>query len=223
MAGQVLYNGFVPDRREVGFLNDIFIVPEEIYLPSVTLEEYVKVNAPFYPRFSRERMDELIALFRLAPDLHFEACSMGQKKKAFLSFALACNTSLIILDEPTNGLDITSKYDFRKAVSMSMTDERTMIISTHQVHDVDKILDHVVILGEHGVLLNRSMADIASKLRFEFTTDREAIRSALFALEVPGGANIVTRNCDPDFETDVNLELLYELFYRHPGVGSILF
>ena len=71
---------------------------------------------------------------------------MGQKKKAFLAFALACNTSLLLLDEPTNGLDISSKRTFRKAVTASMTDDKTFIISTHQVHDVDAILDHVTII-----------------------------------------------------------------------------
>lgn len=222
-AGSIVYNNYVPGKREVIFLSDVFIVPEEVVLPNVRLKDYIAVNAPFYPNFSREDMSGYLKLFNLDEDLHLGACSMGQKKKAFLSFALACRTSLLILDEPTNGLDISSKQDFRKAISMTMTDERIILISTHQVYDVERILDHVVILGDHGVVLNRSIPEITSKLRFTFTTDRDRISHALKAIEIPGGANIVEANEDPDFETDINLESLYELFHSDPTLEKKIF
>ncbi len=222
-TGTIDFNGHTPRQRQVCFLNDVFIVPEEVVLPNVLLKDFIEVNAPFYPRFSREEMDRYMELFNLPADLHLGACSMGQKKKAFLSFAIACRTSLLILDEPTNGLDISSKQDFRKAISMTMTDDRIILISTHQVYDVERILDHVVILGDQGVVLNRSIPEITSRLRFTFTTDRDRIARALMAVEVPGGANIVELNDDPDFETDLNLESLYELFYRNPMLEQRIF
>ena len=187
------------------------LVPEEFTLPGVTLDEYVKVNAPFYPAFNHEAMVRYLDIFDLTPDIHLSKLSMGQKKKAFISFAMACNTSLLILDEPTNGLDISAKRNFRKAVAECMTDDKSILISTHQVYDVDKILDHVIITDRKGVLLDSSLIDVASRYRFNFTTDRDRAARALISLEVPGGFNIAEPLTDAADETEVNLETLFEL------------
>lgn len=215
--GSIEFNGFTPFDRKVDFLNDVFIVPEEFSLPAVTLDEYIKVNACFYPRFDRDAMNGYLSIFELTPDLNLGKLSMGQKKKAFISFAMACNTSLLILDEPTNGLDISAKRSFRRAIAQCMTDEKSIIISTHQVYDVDKILDHVIITDRNGVLMNASINEISSKYRFSFTTDRQRAANALLSLEVPGGMNIVEPLEDPYDETDINLETLFELVQQNHG------
>lgn len=214
-GGTIDFKGFTPFERKTGFLEDIFIVPEEFSLPSVTLEEYVRVNGPFYPRFDRKQMEEYLDIFELTTDLHLGRLSMGQKKKAYISFAMACNTSLLILDEPTNGLDISAKRSFRKAIAACMSDEKSILISTHQVYDIDKILDHVIITDRQGVLLNASMAEIAEKYRFSFTTDRARAEQALISLEIPGGYNIAEPLSDPLDETEVNLETLFELVQKN--------
>ena len=185
------------------------IVPEEFSLPNMKLADYVRVNAPFYPNFNQSDMNDYLYMFDLDPEAHLGKCSMGQKKKAIISFALACNTSLLILDEPTNGLDISAKRAFRKAVAKNMTDEKCIIISTHQVLDVEKILDHVCIIDNNGVLLNTSMFEVSKHLSFRVTNDRELIENALMSFDAPGGASIVER-ATPDNETDVNLEMLFE-------------
>lgn len=210
-SGEINYDGYTPYDRFTGFLEDVFLVPEEFDLPNVTLESYIKVNAPFYPKFDREKMNRFLEIFDLAPQLHLGKLSMGMKKKAFISFAMACNTSLLILDEPTNGLDITAKRNFRRAVAECMDDDKSILISTHQVYDVDQILDHVIITDTKGVLLNESMMEIAQKFRFNFTTDRERAAAALISLDVPGGYNIVEPATPDTDETDVNLESLFEL------------
>lgn len=222
-SGHVDYNGYSPIERKVGFLNDAFIVPEEFALPNVKLKDYVKVNAPFYPKFSMTDLERHLATFELTPDVHLGHLSMGQKKRVFISFALACNTSLLILDEPTNGLDIPGKRLFRKAVLSGMTDDKTVIISTHQVYDVEKILDHVIITDTDGVLLNESMTGITSKLAFNYTNDRDRIANALLALDAPGGANIVELLTDPEKETDVNIESLFELTRQNPSFVASIF
>lgn len=221
-AGTIDYNGVNPTQRKVAFLNDVFIVPEEFYLPNVTLGEYLKVNAPFYPKFSGDDLERHLATFELSPEVHLGQLSMGQKKRVFISFALACNTSLLILDEPTNGLDIPGKRLFRKAVLNGMTDDKTIIVSTHQVYDVEKIIDHVIITDTDGVILDASMLDITSKLSFNFTTDRERIANAMIALDAPGGANIIEPS-DGLSETDVNLESLFELSRQRPDLINSLF
>lgn len=208
--GNILYNGMVPEERSVAFLSDIFIVPEEFSLPNVTLSQFINTTAPFYPRFSMDNLTEHLSTFELTPDVHLGRLSMGQKKRVFISFALACNTSLLILDEPTNGLDIPGKRLFRKAVLNGMTDDRTIIISTHQVYDVEKILDHVIITDTEGVMLDASVLEIMQRWRFVFTSDKERASKALIALDAPGGYNIVEPT-EGEEETEVNLESLFEL------------
>ena len=209
-SGRVEFDGFTPIRREIDFLRDVFLVPEEFSLPAISIEKYESVNAPFYPNFDRNRFRELLNLFELDIKMNLGQVSMGQKKKAFLSFAMACNTRLLILDEPTNGLDISAKRNFRKAIANCMTDEKYIMISTHQVNDIDKILDHVVIMDNSGFLLDSSYAEINSKYRFNFTTDKERALNALLYLDVPGGYNIIEPLQNPDEETEINLETLFE-------------
>ena len=221
-AGMIEYNGYIPFNRDIRFLNDVFIVPEEFYLPNVALKEFIKVNAPFYPNFSSDDLREHLSIFELSPEVHLGQLSMGQKKRVFISFALACNTSLLILDEPTNGLDIPGKRLFRKALLKGMTDEKTIIVSTHQVYDVEKIIDHVIITDTGGVIVDAPMYEIASKLSFSFTPDRDRISNAIIALDAPGGANIV-EFADGESETDVNLESLFELSRQRQDIIASLF
>ena len=222
-SGQVLCNGYIPSDRQVNFLNDIFIVPEEFDLPHITLDEYVRINSVFYPKFNLDLMHSILDIFALPGNINLGALSLGQKKKAFLSFALACNTSILLLDEPTNGLDITAKRMFRAAITAAMTDDKTIIISTHQEYDVENILDHVVIADNNRILLNRPMIDIQTKLRFGYTQDPEQAKRALFSIPMPGGFNVVEFLDDPDRETEVNLETLFELTNSNPELINQLF
>lgn len=222
-SGQVLCNGYIPSDRQVNFLNDIFIVPEEFDLPPITLDEYVRINSVFYPKFNLDLMHSILEIFTLPGNINLGALSLGQKKKAFLSFALACNTSILLLDEPTNGLDITAKRMFRAAITAAMTDDKTIIISTHQVYDVENILDHVVIADNNRILLNRPMIDIQTKLRFGYTQDPEQAKRALFSIPMPGGFNVVEFLDNPDRETEVNLETLFELTNSNPDLINQLF
>lgn len=222
-SGSILCNGFNPYQRTVPFLNNIFIVPEEFSFPDIKFNQYIKWSAPFYPNFNYEQLERLMEMFGLSLEMRLGRLSLGQKKKAMLSFALACNTSILLLDEPTNGLDIPSKRIFRQAVSSCMEDYKNIIISTHQVYDIEKIIDHIIVTAKSGTILNASMIDISEKLRFSFTTDMSRINRALLSLEVPGGANIIENITDPDMETEVNLESLYELCYRKPELVNSLF
>ena len=222
-TGFVTCNGYKPFERKVDFLNDIFIVPEEFQLPAIRLDEYIRLNSPFYPKFDHETMNRLLNMFEMSPDVNLGALSMGQKKKVFLSFAMACNTGILLLDEPTNGLDISAKRAFRMAVSSVMDENKTIVISTHQVYDVEQILDHIIIADTNRILLNRSTMDITSRLRFNFTNDPQRAAAASFSLPVPGGFNIVELVNNPDDETDVNLESLFELTQKRPDLMNQIF
>lgn len=136
-SGSVTFCGSEMSRRQPSALQEIFIVPEEFTLPAVTLAQYVKYNAQFYPRFSNEILNNCLRDFEMDGNLRLNELSMGQKKKAFMSFALATNTRLLLMDEPTNGFDIPSKSQMRKVIASNMSDEKTIVVSTHQVRDVE--------------------------------------------------------------------------------------
>ena len=206
--GTVNVDGVDAYKRQPEMLQELFIVPEEFDLPAMSLEQYVKINEPFYPNFSREVLEACLKDFDLTTDLKLNALSMGQKKKVFMSFALAAGTKLLLMDEPTNGLDIPSKSQFRKVVAQYMSEERTLIISTHQVHDVEALLDHILILNQQQLLLDASVSEIMEKYTFEYRMP-DQMADALYAEpSLQGNAVIAPRKAD-SAETQINLELLF--------------
>lgn len=208
-AGTVTFDGVPTKLRRPEVLREIFLVPEEFDLPPVTLETYVGMNAPFYPRFSREVLDRCLDNFDVLGVRRLDRLSMGQKKKVFMSFALAAGTRLLLMDEPTNGLDIPSKAQFRRVVAGNMSDDRTVVISTHQVHDVEQLLDHVLIAGPEGILLDSSVTDICSRYAFEYRMPGSPSDGVIYSEpSLQGDAVIVSRREDST-ETPVNLELLF--------------
>lgn len=222
MKGVVTMDGTDVRRRLPSTLADIFLMPEEVVLPSMKLEEFVKLNAPLYPRFSEEDMARNLEIFDVERDVNLGELSMGQKKKVYMSFALACNTSILLMDEPTNGLDIPGKEAFRRFVAGSMNDERAIVISTHQVRDLEQLLDHIVILDDAKVILDRSIPEIAEKLKFTLTDSPEVIKSALLAVPSVGGVKVVIQNEDGD-ETEPDVEMLFNLVVNNQGIVQYLF
>lgn len=206
--GKVEYQGQDVAKRKPSTLRDMFIVPEEFELPNSTLKKYVEINRSFYPSFSQEQLDKNLKCFEMDTDVHLSELSLGQKKKVFMSFALAANTPLLLMDEPTNGLDIPSKSQFRKFIAAGMTDEKTILISTHQVQDVDKLLEQVIILDNNKVLMNDSVARICEKLRFIESSDEKDVEKALYALPSVEGYKLVLEN-ENNEETSLNLETLF--------------
>lgn len=174
----------------------------------MSLDAYVKLNEPFYPRFSREVLNECLKDFELPSSMKLNALSMGQKKKVFMSMALASGTKLLLMDEPTNGLDIPSKSQFRKVIARNMSEDRTMIISTHQVHDVESLLDHILILDHSQLLLNASVGDICDRYTFEYRSPGEMGDDVIYAEPSLQGNAVITKRGDGE-ETTMNLELLF--------------
>jgi ABC-type multidrug transport system, ATPase component len=220
--GIITYNGENVSKRLPSTLSDIFIVPEEFDLPKISLKKYVKINRPFYPKFSEEQLEANLQHFELDTDINLGALSMGQKKKVFMSFALATNTSLLIMDEPTNGLDIPGKSQFRKFIASNMTDERTIIISTHQVQDVEKLIEHVIIVENNKVLLNASTTDICQKLFFVNGDSNVDAGGAIFVSPTLQGYNALLPNTD-EKESVLNLETLFNGVLSKPEEISNLF
>ena len=152
--GEERVDGMLSANRQPQMLREIFLVPEEYDLPSVSLKSYTRALKSFYPRFSDELLRKCIEVFDLEMDMQLGTLSMGQKKKVYMCVALATGTRVLLMDEPTNGLDILSKSQFRKAVVQGMEEDKTVLVSTHQVHDVERLLDHVTIINGNQVLLH---------------------------------------------------------------------
>ena len=206
--GQVLYKGTDVVKRYPETLQDMFLVPEEVVLPNVKLKHYVKLNAPFYPKFSEEILRTCLHDFDMNKDIHLGELSMGQKKKAFMCFALATNTSLLMMDEPTNGLDIPSKSQFRKVIASGMTEDKSVIISTHQVRDIESLLDHILIMDGSKLLLNESVSTICEKLYFAEQGMNEPTGGALYVQPSVQGNSVVLPN-EYGEDSKMNLEVLF--------------
>ena len=206
--GNVLYKGVEVVKRYPATLQDMFLVPEEFTLPNVSMKQYVKLNAPFYPKFSEEILRACLRDFDMNEDIHLGELSMGQKKKTFMCFALATNTSLLLMDEPTNGLDIPSKSQFRKVIASGMTEDKTIIISTHQVRDIDSLLDHVVVMDGTKILLDASVSTICEKLCFAELGMNEPTDGALYVQPSVQGNSVILPN-EYGGESKMNLEILF--------------
>ena len=165
--GSITIDGTSATLRRPEVLSEMFLVPEEYDLPAISLSAYVKAIKPFYPRFSEDLLKQCLANFEMGTDINLGQLSMGQKKKVYMSIALASNTRYLLMDEPTNGLDILSKSQFRKVVIEGMSEDKTIIISTHQVHDVELLLDHVCIIERNKVLLNEPLVEKDQAINLE--------------------------------------------------------
>ncbi len=165
--GDIQVMGRSPKMRNPHFLGDLYFLPEDLYVPVLTGEQYIKFYAPFYPQFDHTLMQKSLVEFDLSPKQLLTKFSYGQKKKFLIAFGLATNCSLLIMDEPTNGLDIPSKTQFRKLVASIISDEKLYIISTHQVHDVEKLIDTIVILNDGKIIYQQPIIEQESRIDLE--------------------------------------------------------
>jgi len=220
--GSILVNGFTPKKRLPSFLETIYFIPEEVYVPALTVAQYLKLFAPFYPHFNKEQFFVYLDNLDVKEQGKLNTLSFGQQKKFVIAFALACNTKILLLDEPTNGLDIPSKIKFRKLISSFFTGERMIFISTHQIRDLENLIDKVIIVDNGELLLSASIAEISSKLSFKTVTHVEDKEKILYSEDSLKGITVVTENSG-DEETKVNLEHLFNAITENPAKAKALF
>ena len=213
-SGKIETMGENPERRLPSMMTQLFYVPEEITTPTVSMKQFAKYNAPFYVNFSLEDLKSYMEEFEVSYEQKISSMSLGQKKKAIISFALACNTPLLIMDEPTNGLDIPSKSQFRKIVSRVTTEERCVIISTHQVRDLENLIDSVVILEGDGMIANTSIEKISQNFMFKVLDKGE--ESIYEESGIRGRWGIVENNTKE--ESKVDIELFFNAAIAQPEI-----
>jgi ABC-2 type transport system ATP-binding protein len=204
--GTIEIDGCSPVGRKPSYLSKIYYVPEDFLEPDIKVKDFVNNVKPFYPNFDAELLASLFKELEVDVNRNFTTLSLGQRKRAILAIALAMKTDYLFLDEPTNGLDIPTKALFRKMVAAAMDDKRTIIISTHQVKDVEGLLNHIMMLDKRAVLLDKSVSDIQREYRFEVSASAPA--DALYVEPGLGGCCSISPNNTGE-ESIINIELLF--------------
>ena len=222
--GTCTVDDFIPSERDPYFLQNIFYLPEEVLTEDTTPEKFINKLGVFYPRYDYSYFLNLMKELEVDANNKFNAMSYGQKKKSLLACALSLRTDYLLLDEPTNGLDIPSKALFRKVILQHSTDAinhvPTIIISTHQVKDVENLIDPIVILDHDEVLLNATFEEISEKLYFDYGSEKAD--DALYTEMIPGGYINVLQN-KFGMESKVNVEALFNAVRNNKKVIRDIF
>ncbi|MGN1220167.1 MAG: ATP-binding cassette domain-containing protein [Candidatus Cryptobacteroides sp.] len=210
--GSIDIDGYNPYDRKPSFLADQYYLSDEVAAVNMKAIDYARNYGKFWEKFDMGKFLEIMKVFENDPEQKMNKMSCGQLKKTWISFALACNTRYIFMDEPTNGLDIPSKAQFRKAVTKYTSEDSTIVISTHQVRDLENIIDPIIILDRQDVLLNATVEEISEKLYFDYSNEK--IEGALYSEMTPGGCVQVLVNTSSE-ESKVNIEALFNTVHLH--------
>lgn len=208
-AGSIDTLGFNPIKRNPAMLQEIFFLPEELPQLSLSIENYEKVYAPFYPKFNSDQFNGYLKEFDIDNKKSMlNKLSHGQKKKVFIAFGLATNTKLLLMDEPTNGLDIPSKGQFRRMVASAIDENRCLIISTHQVHDLDSLIDSITVMEKHEIVFNQPIEEITKKLFFRVADRNDKVENVIYSEDTLRGLYQVCENKTGE-ESKLDIELLF--------------
>ena len=210
--GYVTVDGRYPFERRTDLLQEQYYLPDEVAPVHARACDFAHESGRFWPNFDFDLFQRVLAEFDVDPAQRMDAMSAGQLKKTYVSFALACRTRYYYMDEPTNGMDIPSKSQFRRAITKYTGEDSTIVISTHQVRDLEDIIDPIIILDNRDVLVMASLEEIAAHLYFDYGP--QIHDDALYLEQTPGGTIQVCPNT-AGAESKVSLEAFFNAVYRH--------
>ena len=211
-SGSITTDGENPFDRTPTLLQNQFYLPDEALPVAMKAECFAKERGAFWPDYDHSKFLEIMKEFENDPAKKMNQMSAGQLKKTYISLALACGCKYIFMDEPTNGLDIPSKTQFRSAIMKYTSDDSTIVISTHQVRDLENIIDPIIILDRQDVLLNASVEEISSKLYFDYGTQLHP--ESLYSEQLPGGFIQVYHNTTGE-DSKINVEALFNAVHKN--------
>ena len=220
LTGSIDTDGRNPFDRQPSLLAEQFYLPDEVAPMHNRAQRFGQETGALWPTYDHLKFLQILREFEVDENQMMDTMSAGQLKKTWIAFALACNARHYFLDEPTNGLDIPSKSQFRKAIMKYTAEDSAVVISTHQVRDLEDIIDPIIILDKEDVLVNASLEEISQKLYFDYGT--EIHPEALYLEHTPGGAIQVYPNTTGQ-ESKVNLEALFNAVHAHKDVVKALF
>lgn len=208
-SGVPMIMGLRAEKRYPEVLSNLYFVPEELYTPHLKLADYVKINASFYPNFNMSQFEHYMKEFEIEfVNGYIDKLSHGQKKKIHIAFALAANTQVLIMDEPTNGLDIPSKTIFRRIMASVANEDQLIIISTHQVRDLHSLIDAVILLDNGEIIFNVSNDLITNKLVFKVIENEDDNEENLYQEENIRGKLVVRENLNQE-DSKLDIELFF--------------
>lgn len=223
VSGKVEFMDYEPRLRQVKMLSNTFYLPEEEFRSSLSIKRFVKTYMPFYPKFSIGKFEGNLSDFSISIDTKdISTLSIGQRKKLMIAFALATNARLILLDEPTNGLDIASKNQLQRLVNGSLTDKNCIIISSNQAEDLDGLVENIIVLNNHKIVINQSLENVGEKLSFTLEETNENPNAYLYVKEVKGGFRKVSINTKKE-KSELNLETLFDAVISNPEAIEKIF
>lgn len=207
--GVMMNQSYNTKHREVELLQRVFMLHEDVSVPNISIRDYFGIITPFYPSYDETIANELIETFEIDWSWKLGEVSLGQRKKALIALALSLRTPLLLLDEPTNGLDIPSKSVFRRLLAKYSSEEQTIIISTHQVRDLEQLIDHILMLDKNKIVCNKSIADLTERLIFAPVTTDNA-HSALYKEgAVMGEFGVWARQAEEEESGNFSMELFF--------------
>ena len=219
-AGSIDTDGRTPFNRQPSLLGEQFYLPDEVAPAHNKAERFGLETGSLWEHYDHSKLLQILAEFEVDASQRMDTMSSGQLKKTWIAFALACNAHYYFMDEPTNGLDIPSKAQFRSAITRYTAEDSVVVISTHQVRDLENIIDPVIILDKEEVLLNASLEEISSKLYFDYGNIVNP--DTLYLERTPGGTIQVYPNATGE-ESKVNIEALFNAVHSHKDVVKALF
>ena len=211
-AGSIDIDGHNPYDRQPSLLGDLYYLSDEVPAVNMKAKDYAENYGKFWEGFDIGKFMTVMEELDNDPQQKMNKMSFGQLKKTYIAFALACNAKHLLMDEPTNGLDIPSKAQFRKAIMKHTREDATLLISTHQVRDLENIIDPIIILDKKEVLLNASIEEISDKLYFDYSNEK--VENALYSEMIPGGSIQVLPNTEKK-DSKVNIEALFNTVHQH--------
>jgi len=210
------------NKRDPEVLNRMYFLPEEIWLPDVTIPTYVKMYAGSWPNFDKTYFLHCLEAFELKANAGLKKMSFGQRKKVAISFALATKANVMLMDEPTNGLDIPSKGTFRKMAAELLDENRCIILSTHQVRDLETLIDTVIVLDNAHIVLDSTIEQVCDTLYFSTIASFDQPQGVLYSELTPKGFSVITQN-QTHAESKVDMEALFNLCAQQPQTILELF
>lgn len=219
-TGNCHVDGIDSYKRLPETMSKIYFISEDFATPQGTAIGNVKSIGRFYPNFDFNLFVEICNEMEVDPSRKFSEMSFGQQKKCLIATALSLNTEYLLLDEPTNGLDIPSKSLFRQVIASHVSERRTIIISTHQVKDIESLIDPIIILEPDKVLLNASFEEITNNLYFDYSIAKDP--DAIYSEVYPGGCINVCLNPE-HLESHVNIEALFNAVTKNQNIINGLF
>jgi len=189
-------------------LEDICFIAEEVSVPALLPSVYERLYAPFYPRFDHEAFRGHLGELEIPTDKRLSELSFGQKKKFLIAFGLASRCRLLLMDEPSNGLDIPSKSQFRRLLARGGGMDQVILVSTHQVRDMENLIDPIIILDEGRIIFSQALKDVGSRLSAGIESTEPTDGGVLYSEKTLGGWAVL-RESPGQEETNVDLETLF--------------